>query len=139
MSVRIDPKQLAASELVEAPAPRACTDRDFNLPAVLHGGFFGLFLAYLGVMWVGFGNPGLAISMAICLLFTAAFYVVPMLWSTMGGPNETRAMTLDHLLGQGVDTVTGRVGGGAAIAQVMVLPVLILLWGVAVVTIAALV
>lgn len=139
MSVRIDPKQLAAAEIVQGPAPRACTERDFNLPAALHGGFFGLFIAYLGVMWVGFGNPGLTISMAICLLFTAAFYVVPMLWATMGGPNETRAMSLDRLLGEGVDTVTGRIGGGAAVAQVMVLPVLILLWGVAVVTIAALV
>ena len=140
MSVRLDPKQLvAARELVPGPdAPRACTDRDFNLPTALHAGFFGLFLAYLGVMWIGFGNPGLAVPMAIFVFFTVAFYVVPMLWSTMAGPTSTRSMALDTLLANGVDTLTGRTSGGAAVAQVMVLPVLILLWGVAVVTIAAL-
>lgn len=138
MSVRLDPKQLAAAnELVAPPQPRACTDRDFNLPTALHAGFFGLMLAYLGVMWVGFGNPGLAIPMVICVLFTAAFYAVPMLWSTMAGPNATRSMTLDTLFGEGVDTLTGRTSAAAAAAQVLVLPVLILLWGVAVVAIAA--
>jgi hypothetical protein len=138
MSVRIDPKQLvAAREIVAGPPARACTDRDFNLPTALHAGFFGLFLAYLGVMWIGFGNPDLAVPMAIFVLFTVAFYVVPMLWSTMAGPNATRSMTLDRLLDDGVDTLTGRTSAGAAIAQVMVLPVLILFWGVAVVAIAA--
>lgn len=141
MTARIDPKQLiAAREIVVAPpAPRACTDRDFNIPTALHAGFFGLFLAYLGVMWIGFGNPNLAIPMAIFMFFTAAFYVVPMLWSTMKGPNETSAMPLARLWSEGVATHTGLTTGGAAAAQVLVLPVLILLWGVAVVTIAALV
>ncbi|WP_037498757.1 hypothetical protein [Sphingomonas jaspsi] len=141
MSVRIDPRLLAdAREIVIAPdAPRAVTERDFNLPVALHAGFFGLFIAYLGVMWIGFGNPDLAIPMAIFLFFTAAFYVVPALWATMAGPSETRAMPLDKLLGSGIDTLTGRTGGGAAVAQVLVLPVLIFLWGVAVAVIAALV
>ena len=48
-------------------------------------------------------------------------------------------MGLGRLLEDGVDTLTGRTSGGAAVAQVLVLPVLILMWGVAVVTIAALV
>ena len=144
MTARIDPKQLvAAREIVVAPpakpAPRACTERDFNIPTALHAGFFGLFLAYLGVMWIGFGNPNLAIPMAIFVFFTVGFYAVPMLWATMKGPNETFAMPLARLWDEGVATHTGLTSGGAAAAQVLVLPVLIFLWGVAVVTIAALV
>jgi hypothetical protein len=139
MSIKIARDQLAAAhDLADTPErDRACTDRDFNLPVALHAGFFGLFLAYLGVMWIGFGNPGLAIPMVVFLFFTAAFYVVPMLWATMPGHNPTQAMDLRKLFDRGVDTHTGRTTGGAAVAQVLVLPVLIFLWGVAVVAIAA--
>lgn len=144
MSVRLDPSQLAdAREIVPAPtlpnAPRACTDRSFGLPVSLHASFFGLFLAYLGVMAIGFPHPEMVLPMAICVLFTVAFYVVPMLWATMAPANDSKAMGLGRLLEDGVDTLTGRTSGGAAVAQVLVLPVLILMWGVAVVTIAALV
>jgi hypothetical protein len=139
MSIKLDRQQLAAIDSIAgAPdRPRACTERDFNLPVALHAGFFGLFLTYLGVMWAGFGNPNLLIPMAICIFFTAAFYVVPMLWTTMDGPNQTDAMGFDEMFARGVDIHTGRISGGGAAVQVLVLPVLILLWGVAVVVIAA--
>jgi hypothetical protein len=130
---------MVRDELVAPPTFRACTDRDFNLPVALHVAYFGLFLAYLGVMWVGFASPGLAIPMVICLIFTGAFYVVPMKWATMDPPNPHKAMTFQTLLDSGVDTINGRCSGGAAIAQVLVLPVLVLAWGIAVVIIAALV
>ena len=128
------------SELVAEPlaeAPRACTDRNFNLPTALHAGFFGLFLAYLGVMAIGFPHPEMILPMAIFVIFTVAFYVVPMLWATMAPANPTRSMSLDQLLGQGMMTHTGWTSGGSAVAQVMVMPVMILCWGVAVVVIAA--
>jgi hypothetical protein len=141
MSVHFDPAQaLADHKMVAAPTdPRACTERDFNLPVGLHVAYFGFFLGFLAVMWAGFANPNLAVPMVICVLFTAAFYVVPMLWSTMRGPNATTAMRMDRLWGNGIATFTGHSSGGAAVAQVLILPVLIFFWGVAVVTIAALV
>ncbi len=140
MSVRHDPLLLAeTSQIVASPTARSCTDRNFNLPVSLHAGFFGLFLAYLGVMAIGFPHPEMVIPMAIFVIFTIAFYLVPMLWATMGPENATRSMRLDQLMATGVDTHTGNTSGGAAVAQVLVLPVLILLWGIAAVAIAALV
>ncbi|MEQ7873573.1 hypothetical protein ABDK56_06160 [Sphingomonas sp. ASV193] len=140
MSVRLDRATLAADELAlaPAPAPRACTDRNFNLPTALHAGFFGLFLAYLAVMGLGFRSPQMILPMAIFVIFTVGFYVVPMLWATMAPAHADRAMPLARLLGEGVDTLTGRTSGAGAVAQVLVLPVLIFGWGLAVVTIAAL-
>lgn len=130
---------IARNEIVAAPAARACTDRDFNLPVALHAGYFGFILAYLGVMWLGFSSPGMVIPIAICVIFTVAFYVVPMKWATMEPDNPGKSMPLARLMDRGVDTINGRCSGGAAVAQVLVLPVLLLLWGIAVVTIAALV
>jgi len=140
MSIRIDPKTLATATEIAAPEQqRACEDRTFNLPVSLHAAYFGLSLAFLAVMWAGFSAPGLAIPMVICVFFTAAFYVVPMLWATMGPDNPGRSMPFASLMDKGVDTLTGRCSGGAAVAQVLVLPALLLFWGLAVVTIAALV
>ncbi|WP_324805954.1 hypothetical protein SH584_07395 [Sphingomonas sp. LY29] len=139
MSVHVDPKLLVATRQLAQPpaAPRACTDRTFNLPTSLHAGFFGLFLAYLGVTAIGFPHPEMILPMAIFVIFTVGFYVVPMLWATMGPENPGRAMSLRRLFDEGVDTFTGRSSGGEAAVQVLVLPVLILAWGIAVVLIAA--
>lgn len=134
-------KQLQSRrEVVLAPnAPRHCTDRNFGLPPALHAGFFGLFMAYFVVMAFGFPHPEMVVPMAIFLFFTAAFYVVPMAWAVMKPDHADRAMRMDELMGQGIDTLTGRTSGGAAVTQVLVLPILIFGWGLAVVTIAALV
>ena len=140
MSVRVDPKLLHAdAQIVPPPVQRACDDRTFGLPWGLHAGFFGLFLAYLGVMAIGFPHPEMVLPMAVFVFFTAAFYVVPMLWAVMRPENASRAMSIDRLLARGIAVETGHSSGAAAVAQVLVLPVLIFLWGVAVVTIAALV
>jgi hypothetical protein len=49
----------------------------------------------------------------------------------------TRPMTLGTFFDQGIVTYTGHNRAGAAATQVLMLPVMILLWGVAVVIIAA--
>ena len=134
MSVRVDPRLLHADvRIVAPPLQRACEDRTF-----------GLFLAYLGIMGLGFmglgfPHPQMILPMAIFAFFTAAFYVVPMLWATMQPAHQSKAMTFGELMSRGIDVETGHSSGGAVVAQVLVLPVLILLWGVAAVTIAALV
>lgn len=139
MSVRHDVNLLLArDEVVFAPQERACTDRTFGLPSGLYAAFYGLFLAYLGVMGLGFAHPEMILPMAIFAIFTVGFYVVPMMWAVMKPDNGSNAMSMDDLIGRGIATHTGHSSGAAAIAQVLVLPVLIFLWGVVVVTIAAL-
>jgi hypothetical protein len=139
MSVRIDSALLRAdAKIVPAPAQRACEDRTFGLPWGLHAAYFGLFLAYLGVMAVGFPHPEMVLPMAIFFFFTAAFYVVPMIWAVMQPGNPSKAISMGQLLARGISIETGHSSGGAAIAQVLVLPVLIFFWGLAAVVIAAL-
>ena len=124
MSVRHDVHLLLArNEVVGSPEQRACTDRTFGLPSGLHATYYGLFLAYLGVMGLGFAHPEMILPMAIFVIFTVGFYVVPMMWAVMKPDNGSKAMTMDELLGRGIATYTGHSSGGAAIAQVLVLPV----------------
>ena len=146
MSIPQSLADLAASaQLADAPEAFAkpnirqdIEDRNFGLPNALHAGFFGLFLAYLGVMGLGFPHPEMILPMAIFFIFTVGFYVVPMAWAVMKPVHADRAMDLPALLDRGIAIHTGRSSGRDAAVQVLILPVLILGWGIAVVSIAAL-
>jgi hypothetical protein len=140
MTTRLAKHELVArNEIVAPPTPRACTDRNFNLPVALHAAYFGFFFAFLAVMWASFASPGLVVPMGVFVAFLAAFYVVPMKWATMQPDNESRAMAFSRLMADGVDTITGRCSGGAVIAQVLILPALVFAWGIAIALIVALV
>jgi hypothetical protein len=130
---------LARHEIVAAPQQRACEDRTFEVPTPILLGVFGLFMAYLGVMTIGFMNPALALPMIVNFIFVAAFAFVPAKWATMNPKKADRALTWAELRDGGLNTLTGRAGGAETAILVLLLPACILFWGVAVVTIAALV
>lgn len=142
-------RPIAKADLVStlqlAPAPQLpnirqdLESRHFDLPVALHAGYFGLLLAYLGVMAVGFRSPGMILPIAICVIFTFGFYVVPALWSRMQPERPAGPMRFAQLLDRGIQTHVGWCSGRDAAVQVLTIPVLILGWGIAVVSIAALV
>jgi len=120
-------------------AAQGCTDRNFGLPPAVLLGAFGLFLAYLAVMWVGFAAEGLTIPMIVNLIFVAAFAFVPAKWATMKPAHRDRALGWSDFKARGIDTLTGRTSATEAATLVLLLPACILFWGLATVTIAALV
>ena len=111
--------------------------RHFDLPVALHKLVFGLFLAYLGVMFTGFSNPEMILPMAIFVIFTVGFYVVPALWCRVGPERADTAISLNAFFRNGVPTHIGWCSGRDAAVQVLLLPALIFGWGVAVTMIAA--
>ncbi|MCW3797778.1 hypothetical protein OMW55_08175 [Sphingomonas sp. BN140010] len=148
MTARIDQLDLLArEEIVSAPVLSAqaealsegCTDRNFGLPAPLLLGSFALFMAYLAVMSIGFMADGLVLPMAVNVIFVAAFAYVPAKWATMKPRHDDRALSWAEFKARGIDTLTGRTGAGEAATLVLLLPACIFFWGVATVTIAALV
>jgi len=148
MTERHDLETLAArAELVAAPAAapdfksdqRACEDRTFELPRALHIGTAALFLAYMAIMAVGFQHNELVLPMVINFFFITAAFLVPALWATMKPDNPSQALGLESFMANGVDCLTGRLDGRSASVQVLIMPVLVLLWGIGVVTIAAMV
>jgi len=136
-------EQIAEQAIIHAAAPayirNAPLDRSFELPTVLYAATAGLFLAFIGIMATGFAHPEMIIPTAIFALFIAAFFAVPAVWVRMQPENTVKAMSWARFKAQGIQTAYGHVEAGAASAQVLVLPVLIVMWGVAAVTIAAIV
>ncbi len=129
------------AELPVAAHPRhqIDVDRNFELPTALYAGTVGLFLAYLGVMGFGFANPGLILPMTIFVLFVVAGFGVPALWAGMRPDHADRPLSWSRFMTEGIETAYGRCEGHEAATLVLLMPTVILLWGIATVTIAALV
>lgn len=119
------------------PERRAFVTRHFDLPVALHGMTVGLYLAFLGVMALAFQTDEMILPMAIFVIYIAMAFGVPAMWARMKPDHDDRAMGWDSFMRDGIVCATGRLSAGEAIGQVLILPVLILGWGVAIAVIAA--
>ena len=141
MTRRLDKLMLArADELVASPAsvaPRACTDRGFELPTALYAATIGSYLAFLAIMAIGFQSRDMLLPMVIFVVYLAMLFGVPAIWARMQPETATAPLTLGAFWEHGIQTYTGHNRAGAAATQVLLLPVMVLFWGVAVVVIAA--
>lgn len=117
---------------------RSEIDRSFELPTGLYLATAAFYLGFVAVMGLSFMNPGLVLPMVIFALFIVAGFGTPALWARMNPAKSGRALTWGQFRHRGIMTATGRLGAGAAAVQVLILPVLIFAWGVAIATIAAL-
>lgn len=123
----------------QAGHPETVTVRSFDLPTGLFAATVGLYFAFLAVMAVAFADPGLIVPMAIFYIYIIMAFGVPALWVRMKPDHADRPLSWRSFMCEGVDTHTGRLAGRDATVQVLLLPTLILGWGVAMATIVALI
>jgi hypothetical protein len=134
MSIHIPADQFQVVTTTTAtPNIRQDVDRSFGLPPVLHVVTFALYFAFLTVMSLGLGTRDLAIPLAICFIFLGMAAVVPAKWVTMKPINQTKKNRWIDFSQYGIETYTGLMHANDAIVQILILPVLILLWGIAIV------
>ncbi|MXP47015.1 hypothetical protein GRI43_06390 [Altererythrobacter luteolus] len=123
---------------ISAPAvPEA--DRSFNLPTGLYVATAGSYFAFLGIMSVGFSTPGLILPIGIMVVLLTAFFGIATIFVRTDPAARAKIMRLGQLRSRGVMTHTGRLSMKDVAIQMLILPVLIVMWGLTVVTIAALV
>lgn len=141
MSRQIPAAKLAQlADLREAPtAARTDIDRTFGLPTGLYVATVGAYLAFLAVMALGFQSRNMILPMAVFVVYILMAFGVPAMWTRMKPDHRAQAMTWAQFERFGIETATGTTKAKDAMLQVLILPVLILFWGVAVVTIAAVV
>jgi ABC-type dipeptide/oligopeptide/nickel transport system permease component len=113
-------------------------DRNFGLPSALYGATIACYLGFLAIVGTAFANPVLAIPMAVIGLLVVAAFGVPAIWTRLKG-NASEPQTLGEFDAKGIMTNTGRLAPRDAAIQVLILPVLLVFWGIAVAVIAAIV
>lgn len=126
-----DRKSLAA-----APA-RA--ERAFGLPPQLYALTVGAYFTFLAILGVAFMNANLVIPFAIFVIYIVMAFGVPALWAGLAERPEGRFQSWREFLREGLTIQTGPISGGGAIAQVLILPALLIGWALAVAVMAALV
>lgn len=129
---------VARDEIVAPPSPRCCEDRTFELPPALHIATALLFLGFVSVLSFAFRAPAMAVPFGIFVIFIACFFTVPAMWVRMKPEeNNSRSMRWSELGNNGVQTACGQAGGWEATILVLLLPMVILCWAIAVAVIAA--
>ncbi|MEL6707443.1 MAG: hypothetical protein AAFP79_04095 [Pseudomonadota bacterium] len=123
---------------VKGPRHQVEVDQNFELPTALFGTTVACYLGFLGIMLAAFAAPMLAIPMVIFAGFIVAGFGVPMIWTRLAG-NTTKPMSYGQFRNTGVMTNTGRCAPRDAAIQMLILPVLIVCWGLAVSIVVAIV
>ncbi len=121
---------------VEPPLKPKPGERAFGLHPAVFGMMGGGFVAYLGLMTATFGaGHGMPVLLAICAVCLIGYFGVPLAFSRVRTGERRRAKSFSGFMAEGVQTATGRLTGGATLAQVLIMPALLVLWGVAVLVI----
>lgn len=113
--------------------------RAFDLPPVLFAMTVGCYLAFLGVMAAAFMTGELFLPFVIFVTYIAMAFGVPALWAKMAPPAPGQKQDWAAFMRDGFTCATGHLSGAGAVTQVLMLPVLILAWGIAIAIIAAVV
>jgi hypothetical protein len=114
-------------------------DRSFELPTGLYVATAGLFLGFMAVTGIGFATRELILPIGVIVLFIFGAFGVPAVWVRMVPESRRRSLSWSRFLAEGISTEHGRTSARDATVQVLILPVLVFLWGIATVTIAAIV
>lgn len=113
-------------------------DRNFGLPNALYGATIACYLGFLAIVGSAFATPVLAIPIAIMVLLIVAGFGVPAVWTRLKD-NASEPETLGAFETRGIMTNTGALAPRDATIQVLILPVLLVVWGLAIAMIAAIV
>lgn len=139
MSQHVSQADLAAvAHVADAPA-QTRVNRTFELPAGLYGLTVACYLGFLGLMSVLFMNGELVLPMIAFVISIVGGFGLGWKWVAMRPGNDQSPLTMGQFANRGIQTLSGRLTAAEASAQVLILPVLILAWGLAIAVIFAVV
>ncbi|HET9628552.1 MAG TPA: hypothetical protein VFP14_03615 [Novosphingobium sp.] len=128
----------AVASISTAPAQHK-VDRTFELPAGLYGITVACYLGFVGLMSLLFMNGELVLPMVVIVFSVIAGFGLCRQWAAMKPGNDAQALTSGQFANRGIQTLSGRLTATEASAQVLILPVLLMCWGVAIAVIYAVV
>lgn len=138
MTRKLDLAQLdAIARIVEVPRVDRETDRTFGLPTRLYVLTGAAYFSFVAVMAAAFSAPGMVVPIGICLIYLTMFFAVPALWPRINPPSRSSALGWNRFRRDGIITATGRISATDATLQVLVLPTMILSFGLVVAVVAA--
>jgi Flp pilus assembly protein TadB len=128
MTVQRPAAQLAAKARVlgspEAPRPNR-RPRVFDMHPAVHLSVFGAWGVFVAILATAFMGPDLVVPAGILAVSVVALFATPALWGRVVPDEGGRRQSWAEFLDEGVDCITGRLTAGQALAQILVLPALL--------------
>ncbi len=124
MSTHIPAREIETkARIVAAPLLRNRGERVFDIHPAVHSALIGTYLAFAGILLATFMGKDLIVPAAIVLVGIVSLFVTPGLWARVAA-DDLPKQSFAEFLQEGVDCITGRLTAGQALAQIMVLPAL---------------
>lgn len=114
-------------------------NRSFELPPALYAITVGCYLGFLGLMSALFMTSELALPMAAFVISILGGFGLCYKWVAMKPDHACGTLTSGQFAHRGIQTLSGRLTATEASVQVLILPVLLLVWGLAIAVIVAVV
>jgi hypothetical protein len=123
------PSALFEAQEAESTVRRNRGERPFELHPAIHLMTIGAYATFVGTLAVTFMGPDLVVASGILLISVVALFGTPALWARIVPDDGVAKQSWKEFLQEGVECATGRLAASAAIAQILVLPALIVCLG----------
>jgi hypothetical protein len=138
MSERLHRELIADRAIIHERPPIAHkVDRCFEVPKAFYAATVGLYLGFLAILGFGLSSPELGIPMAIFVLFVVSGFGVPMIWTKLAPDSGVKPMGMGDLKRLGLSTYSGKLTSRDVALQMLILPILIVCWAMAIIAIVA--
>jgi len=107
---------------VSAPLRRNRGERTFDLHPAVHFMVIGTYVAFAAILCTAFMGKDLIVPAAIVFIGIASLFITPGLWARVNPDDGLRKQSWGEFLQEGVDCITGHLTAGQAMAQILVLP-----------------
>lgn len=122
-----------------APLRRNRGERAFDLHPAIHALVIGAYFLFIAILTTAFMAPELVVPTAIFVVGVAALFITPALWAWVVPDDGAPKQSWGEFLQEGVDCHTGQLTANQALAQILVLPGLMVGLALVMATIRALV
>ncbi len=137
MSKRIAGSELAQVAAISAAPVQTKVDRTFGLPSGLYYATVAAYLLFLGILTVMLHNPELILPMAVIVGSVIFGFGVNRTWAGMKPENDSRPLSWGQFSNRGIQTLSGHLTAFEASIQVLILPVMLVVWGLIIAVIVA--
>ena len=122
-----------AGGVVEPPRQTIPGPRSFELPAPIFAAMGMAYVIFLAAMAAAFGGgDGMPLLLAICVVYLLIYLGTPALFGRVDAGVPRRRLAWGELRRRGLDTIGGRMGAGAVVGQVLIVPGCVAFFGIAV-------
>ena len=128
MSIHIPAAAIEERARIVAPPAvrRNRQDRAFDLHPGVHLMLAGLYMSFVMLLSIAFMGRDLVIPFAINIIGVTALFFVPGLWARVFPDNGGRRQSWSEFIAEGVETYTGHMETKEVLAQIFILPALLL-------------